>query len=99
MLTSSRISELFHALNDELASDGVIGEVLLCGGALLCLVCGAREATKDVDAVFAPTEQVRAAAARVGARTGVSETWLNDAAKGFFGSDPPAGPCSGQITR
>ncbi|MFV2071856.1 MAG: hypothetical protein ACC742_04280 [Thermoanaerobaculales bacterium] len=89
MLTTETIRALFVALNDELASRGVLGEVGLCGGAVMCLVFQARSSTKDVDAVFEPTREIREAAAVVARDFGVAEDWLNDAAKGFFISNPP----------
>lgn len=90
MLDRKRILRLFRALDAELGKDGVVGEVLLCGGAVMCLVFEARKATKDVDAVFAPAREMRRAIKAVAARLGAPPDWLNDAAKGFFGAEPPA---------
>ena len=67
VLSGDRIRELFAALDQELATRSVVGEVGLPGGAVMCLVFQARESTKDVDAVFAPTREIRDAA-RAGVR-------------------------------
>lgn len=83
-LTRSDIDRLFRLLDAELAREGAIGELYVVGGAVMCLVLDAREATRDVDAVFRPTRVVREAAARVAARAGVPDAWLNDSVKGFL---------------
>ena len=89
MLNSETILRLFAALNDELRGAGVRGEIGICGGAVMCLVFNARESTKDVDAIFLPTQDIRDASKVVADKLGVPEDWLNDAAKGYFLSQPP----------
>ena len=89
MFDAATIQALFKALDEELSRIGVVGEVGICGGAVMCLVFEARKSTKDVDAVFQPAAKIRQASRRVARRMGVDEGWLNDAAKGFFYSDPP----------
>lgn len=83
-LTRADIRRLLERLNAELATDDVEGELYLVGGAVMCLVLDARPATRDVDALFRPTRLIRQAAARVAAKEGVPETWLNDAVKAFL---------------
>ena len=89
MLDTEKIRQLLVALNDELAAMEATGDVVLVGGAVMCLVFNARVATKDVDAIFEPTAAIRKAADKVAADFDVPADWLNDAAKGFLYSDPP----------
>lgn len=89
ILTSEQIKQLFQALDGELRKKGVLGEIGICGGAVMCLVFKARAATKNVDAVFAPTGEIRDAAKAIASRMGIPDDWLNDAAKAFFHVDPP----------
>ena len=84
MLTAARIRQLLEALNAELALEAVRGELFLAGGAVMCLVFHAREATKDIDALLVPARELRRAAEAVGDREGLPVDWLNDAVKGFF---------------
>jgi hypothetical protein len=81
---TKQIRQCLEELNDELQAINVKGEVCLYGGAVMCLVYDARPATKDVDAVFKPTTEIRQAVERVAERNGLPSDWLNDAVKGFL---------------
>ena len=83
-LTRADIRRLFEMLNRELAVQAVEGELFLVGGAVMCLALNARDATRDVDALFRPAREVREAAARVALATGVQASWLNDAVKSYL---------------
>lgn len=84
MLTKSEITRLLKLINSELAQVGQIGEIGIVGGAVMCLVYNAREATRDVDAVFEPSSIIRQIAAGIANREDLPDDWLNDAAKGFM---------------
>lgn len=83
-LTKADILRLFELLDGELERVDGLGELYVVGGAVMCLVLDARDATNDIDAFFKPTKLVREAAARVAAQAEVASDWLNDAVKGFL---------------
>ncbi len=85
------IRALLDDLSTELAARGARAELFLVGGAALAVAYDAMRATRDLDAVFIPTDVVRQAAAAVAEHKGLAEDWLNDAVKGFLpGPDPDA---------
>ena len=81
------IELLFNRLNDELVRRSITGEVYVVGGAVMCLVFDARASTRDIDAFFRPSEEVRAAAQAVAAAAGLPGDWLNDAVKAYLSDD------------
>lgn len=84
-LSKDQILELLQLLDDELANMSVIGELHLIGGAVMCLALDARPATKDLDAHFRPSQEIRDAVAKIAKTRHLPGDWLNDAVKGFLG--------------
>ncbi|MEO8127623.1 MAG: DUF6036 family nucleotidyltransferase [Bryobacteraceae bacterium] len=62
---------------------GIVGEINIFGGTSMVLAFQARQSTKDVDAIFAPANEVREAARSVAGQLDLPIDWLNDAVKGF----------------
>jgi hypothetical protein len=91
-LTRADLRRLFELLNEELRSSQTEAELFLVGGAVMCLAYAARPSTQDVDALFRPPAEVRAAAARVAARAQVNPDWLNDGVKGFMSAQGDFAP-------
>ena len=84
MLSRGTILDALTQLSDELGKRGVLGELSVVGGTAMVLAFNARGSTKDVDAIFVPSSDVRAAAAVVAEKLALPSDWLNDAAKGFL---------------
>jgi hypothetical protein len=84
MLTKDDIERYLEQLADGLKREGLTGEIILCGGAVMALAYDARPTTKDIDALFAPAAQLRRIAADIARREGLNDDWLNDGAKAFL---------------
>ncbi len=78
------ILKALTALGAELAARGLVADLYVVGGAAVTLAYDERRATKDIDAVFIPKNEVYAATARVAAALDLPDGWLNDAVKGFL---------------
>ena len=84
MLTKEQIDQYLHEMDERLAAQGLTGEIILCGGAVMAYVYEARQSTKDIDALFAPTQALRKIASDMAKDHGLEPDWFNDAAKGFI---------------
>ena len=82
-LTREEIVIALQSLSDELGKQGVTGEICLFGGTVMVLAFTARLATKDVDALFQPTQAIRQIAQRISEDQHLPADWLNDGVKGF----------------
>jgi hypothetical protein len=91
MLTRERILELFGELDAELGRSEVRGDVFVVGGAAMAVAYDARPATRDIDAIWHPSTEIREAAARIAARhDDLEPDWLNDGVKAFLLGDDSA---------
>jgi hypothetical protein len=85
MLSRDRILQLFVELDEGLCARDVRGDVFMVGGAAMALAYDARPSTRDVDALWHPSREVREVAATVAARhDDLDADWLNDGVKGFL---------------
>jgi len=89
MLTKEQILNALKRLSDELGILGVNGEVLLTGGASMCLVHSARDMTKDIDALYEPKTIINQLVSKIAEEDGLPDGWLNDSVKGFLAKTPP----------
>jgi hypothetical protein len=71
-------------VNEELNKLDMHGEILITGGASMCLVFSARSATKDIDAIYEPKSIINDIAAKIASEKGMPKSWLNDSVKDFM---------------
>jgi hypothetical protein len=94
--TRARIIAALEALGEELASQGIRGQIFIVGGAAMALAYSTRRVTRDIDAVFEPKTAIYRAAERVAERLELPRDWLNDGVKGFMpGADRDSVPLPG----
>jgi len=82
-LTRDQILAALEALSDKLGERDITGEICLFGGAVMVLAFAARLATKDVDALFQPSQTIRELIKSVAEQLHLPDNWLNDGVKGY----------------
>lgn len=87
-MQQQEIIDYLRLVNEELERRQCKGEISLYGGAVMCLVFHSRPSTKDVDAIFEPSNLIREIAKKVAVEKKISEDWLNDGVKGFVVEHP-----------
>ena len=90
MLSREDILSNLQRLGELLKEQGLTGEIMLTGGAAMCLVHSARDMTKDVDALYEPKTEINRLAAQVAREQDLPYGWLNDGVKGFVTKGAPA---------
>ena len=83
-LTKDEMLMYFEEINRRLATLDKHGEILIAGGAALTMVFNARNSTRDIDAIFQPTEDMRKITKEIASQFDLPEDWLNDGVKGFI---------------
>ena len=91
-MNKQEIMKALKALGEELLKREIQGEVLVVGGAAMCLAHGARDATKDVDALYEPKAEMAQSIQAVAEMYGLEKDWLNDGVKGFMLTNPERVP-------
>lgn len=86
-LGKEEILENLELVNEELKLINMHGEILITGGASMCLVFSARPATKDIDAIYEPKSIINDIAVKIALQKGMPESWLNDSVKGFINAE------------
>ena len=89
MLTKDLIIRCLKRLGEELKKIDMNGEILLAGGAAMCLVHSARDMTKDIDALYEPKTVINKLTKIIAEQENVPEDWLNDGVKGYIGDNVP----------
>jgi len=84
MLTIKDINDYFYEINEGLKHAGKKGEIIIAGGAAMAAIYKAREATKDIDAIFEPAREIREVAETMAKKYDLDGDWLNDGIKGFL---------------
>ncbi|MFV0433832.1 MAG: DUF6036 family nucleotidyltransferase [Leucobacter sp.] len=83
-LDSGRIRELLHKVDAACAERGIVADVFLVGGGAMALAYDSDRRTRDLDGIFAPTDELRSIIADIGESENLEPDWFNDGAKGYI---------------
>ena len=82
-LTPADVENLLRELARRVHARGVAAGIRVVGGAAIALMNPDRRVTQDIDALLLPEEPLRNIAALMAAERGLTQDWLNDAAKAY----------------
>jgi hypothetical protein len=88
-MTREQILDSLRQLGEELDALGMFGEILLTGGAAMCLVHDARDMTKDIDALYEPKPIINKIVVKIAKKNDLPPDWLNDGVKVFLMPNVP----------
>ncbi|HEY8740874.1 MAG TPA: DUF6036 family nucleotidyltransferase [Candidatus Dormibacteraeota bacterium] len=85
-MAREQILDALRRVGKRVYERGKRADVFVFGGAVMVLAYQARPATRDVDAVFEPDDEVLRAAAEVAAELGLPRYWLNNQGSSYLSS-------------
>ena len=89
-MTGEQMRKNLTEVGARLAARGLVGEIILAGGAVMVMALRARGGSRDIDAVFAKeAEAIGEAAREVASAHGLPVVWLNDHVRVFVAPDAP----------
>ncbi|MDR1309780.1 MAG: hypothetical protein LBL95_07790 [Deltaproteobacteria bacterium] len=80
-LNNRLMLDLLGEIGQNLSDLGLTGEILLTGGASMCLVHSARDFTRDIDALYEPKTIINQIVSKIAMRENLPVNWLNDGVK------------------
>jgi hypothetical protein len=86
LLESTEIRAALHELAQRLHGAAVTASIRVVGGAALAIEYFDRPATRDVDCMLSPADDIKAVAAKIGSERGWPADWLNDKVRHERGS-------------
>ena len=86
----NELIKYLKVLGNELEKINMQGEIILTGGAVMCLVHSARDMTKDIDALYEPKSEINRLAEQIAREYDLPRNWLNDGVKGFVSDNVEA---------
>ncbi|MDR2199657.1 MAG: hypothetical protein LBR53_09435 [Deltaproteobacteria bacterium] len=90
MPDKKQILEYFHLIDAELKKRNQTGEILIAGGARLCLVHHAGDFTKDIDGLYEPKHIINDIVNMIiPDNEDYPPKWLNDSIKSYIGANAP----------
>jgi hypothetical protein len=89
MLEKRQMLDALREIGEKLAAEGLDGQILLAGGASMCLVHSARSMTRDMDAVYQPKTTIDLFSFEVGEKYGWEPGWLNSGVQAYIQDNAP----------